>query len=52
MKAIIVGASIGGLATALFLNKHGIGCEVFEGVGDRGVGCRHQPDAPGHHIFR
>jgi 2-polyprenyl-6-methoxyphenol hydroxylase-like FAD-dependent oxidoreductase len=30
MKAIIVGAGIGGLTTALFLNKHGIDCEVFE----------------------
>ena len=30
MKAIIVGGGIGGLTTALFLNKHGIDCEVFE----------------------
>jgi 5-methylphenazine-1-carboxylate 1-monooxygenase len=30
MRAIIVGAGIGGLTTALFLNKHGIDCEVRE----------------------
>jgi len=30
MRAIIVHAGVGGLTTALFLNKHGIDCEVFE----------------------
>jgi flavin-dependent dehydrogenase len=41
MKAIIVGAGIGGLITALFLNKHGIDCEVFEeapAIQELGVG--------------
>jgi phytoene dehydrogenase-like protein len=30
MRAIIVHAGVGGLTTALFLNKYGIDCEVFE----------------------
>ena len=48
MKAIIVGAGIGGLATALFLNKHGIGCEVFEkapAIEELGVGINLMPQA-------
>ena len=41
MKAIVVGAGIGGLTTALFLNKHGIDSEVFEqapAIQELGVG--------------
>ena len=48
MKAIIVGAGIGGLTTALFLNKHGIDCEVFEkapAIEELGVGINLMPQA-------
>src|SRR5262249_15719649 len=48
MKAIIVGAGIGGLTTALFLNKHGIDCEVFEQaptIQELGVGINLMPQA-------
>lgn len=48
MKAIIVGAGIGGLTTALFLNKHGIDCEVFEqapAIQELGVGINLMPHA-------
>jgi 2-polyprenyl-6-methoxyphenol hydroxylase-like FAD-dependent oxidoreductase len=48
MKAIIVGAGIGGLTTALFLNKHGIDCEVFEqapAIQELGVGINLMPQA-------
>jgi 2-polyprenyl-6-methoxyphenol hydroxylase-like FAD-dependent oxidoreductase len=46
MRAIIVGAGIGGLTTALFLNKHGI--EVFEqapAIQQLGVGINLMPQA-------
>ena len=48
MKAIIIGAGIGGLTTALFLNKHGIDCEVFEqtpAIQELGVGINLMPQA-------
>jgi 2-polyprenyl-6-methoxyphenol hydroxylase-like FAD-dependent oxidoreductase len=48
MNAIIVGAGIGGLTTALFLNKHGIDCEVFEqapAIQELGVGINLMPQA-------
>lgn len=48
MKAIIVGAGIGGLTTALFLNKHNIACEVFEqapAIQELGVGINLMPQA-------
>jgi 2-polyprenyl-6-methoxyphenol hydroxylase-like FAD-dependent oxidoreductase len=48
MKAIIAGAGIGGLTTALFLNKHGIDCEVFEhapAIQELGVGINLMPHA-------
>jgi hypothetical protein len=48
MKAIVVGAGIGGLTTALFLNKHGIDCEVFEqtpAIQELGVGINLMPQA-------
>jgi len=48
MKAIIVGAGIGGLTTALFLNKRGIDCEVFEQtptIQELGVGINLMPQA-------
>jgi 2-polyprenyl-6-methoxyphenol hydroxylase-like FAD-dependent oxidoreductase len=48
MKVIIVGAGIGGLTTALFLNKHGIDCEVFEqtpAIQELGVGINLMPHA-------
>src|SRR5262245_49097208 len=48
MKAVIVGAGIGGLTTALFLNKHGIDCEVFEqapAIQELGVGINLMPQA-------
>ena len=48
MKAIIIGAGIGGLTTALFLNKHGIDCEVFEqapAILELGVGINLMPHA-------
>lgn len=48
MKAIIIGGGIGGLATGLFLHKHGIECEVFEQapeVQELGVGINLLPHA-------
>jgi 5-methylphenazine-1-carboxylate 1-monooxygenase len=48
MKAIIVGAGIGGLTTALFLKKHGIDCEVYErapAIQELGVGINLMPQA-------
>lgn len=48
MRAIIVGAGIGGLTTALFLNKHGIDCEVFEqaaAIQQLGLGINLMPQA-------
>lgn len=48
MKAMIVGAGIGGLTTALFLNKYGIDCEVFEqapAIQELGVGINLMPHA-------
>ena len=48
MKAIIVGAGVGGLATALFFQKHGIGCDVFESapaIQELGVGINLMPQA-------
>ncbi|TPI51908.1 hypothetical protein FJ417_27695 [Mesorhizobium sp. B3-1-7] len=48
LKAIIIGAGIGGLTTALFLNKHGIDCEVFEqaaAIQELGVGINLMPQA-------
>ena len=48
MKAIIAGAGIGGLTTALFLNKHGIDCQVFEqapAIQELGVGISLMPHA-------
>jgi 2-polyprenyl-6-methoxyphenol hydroxylase-like FAD-dependent oxidoreductase len=48
MKAILVGAGIGGLTTALFLNRHGIDCEVFEqapAIQELGVGINLMPHA-------
>jgi 2-polyprenyl-6-methoxyphenol hydroxylase-like FAD-dependent oxidoreductase len=48
MKAITVGAGIGGLTTALFMNKHGINCEVFErapAIQESGVGINLMPQA-------
>ena len=48
MKAIIVGAGIGGLTTTLFLNKHGIDCEVFEqapAIQELGVSINLMPQA-------
>lgn len=48
MKAIVVGAGIGGLATALFLHRHGIECEVFEqapSIQELGVGINLMPQA-------
>jgi 5-methylphenazine-1-carboxylate 1-monooxygenase len=48
MKAIIVGAGIGGLTTGLFLSKHGICCEVFEqapAIQELGVGINLMPQA-------
>lgn len=48
VKAIIVGAGIGGLTTALFFHKHGIGCDVFESapaIQELGVGINLMPQA-------
>ena len=48
MKAIIVGAGIGGLALALMLHKRGIACQVFESVRElkpMGVGINLLPHA-------
>jgi 2-polyprenyl-6-methoxyphenol hydroxylase-like FAD-dependent oxidoreductase len=48
MKAIIIGSGIGGLTTSLFLNKHGIDCEVFEqapAIQELGVGISLMPQA-------
>jgi len=47
-EAIVVGAGIGGLTTALFLERHGIACEVFERAGairELGVGINLMPQA-------
>ena len=46
--AITVGAGVGGLATALFFQKHGIGCDVFESapaIQELGVGINLMPQA-------
>ncbi|MGX1309459.1 2-polyprenyl-6-methoxyphenol hydroxylase-like FAD-dependent oxidoreductase [Amorphus suaedae] len=48
MKAIVVGAGIGGLTTALFLHKYGIDCEVYERapeIQELGVGINLMPQA-------
>jgi 2-polyprenyl-6-methoxyphenol hydroxylase-like FAD-dependent oxidoreductase len=48
MRAAIVGAGIGGLATALFLHRRGIECQIFEQVGvlrELGVGITLQTNA-------
>jgi 2-polyprenyl-6-methoxyphenol hydroxylase-like FAD-dependent oxidoreductase len=48
MRVIIVGAGIGGLATALRLHHQGIGCEVYEQseqVRELGVGVNALPNA-------
>jgi 2-polyprenyl-6-methoxyphenol hydroxylase-like FAD-dependent oxidoreductase len=48
MKAIVVGAGIGGLTTSLFLKTHGIDCEVFEqapAIQELGVGINLMPQA-------
>jgi 2-polyprenyl-6-methoxyphenol hydroxylase-like FAD-dependent oxidoreductase len=48
MKAIIIGAGIGGLTTALFLHKQGIEFEIYEAapmIQDLGVGINLMPNA-------
>ena len=48
MKAIIVGAGIGGLTTALMLHQRGISCEIYEqadAVRELGVGINTLPHA-------
>jgi 5-methylphenazine-1-carboxylate 1-monooxygenase len=48
MKAIIVGAGIGGLTTALMLHARGMDCEIYEqadGVRELGVGINTLPHA-------
>lgn len=48
MKAIVVGAGIGGLTTALMLHARGIGCEVYEQsakIQELGVGINALPHA-------
>ena len=48
MKAIIIGAGIGGLTTALMLHARGIDCEIFEqadAVRELGVGINTLPHA-------
>src|SRR3954449_11358273 len=48
MKAIIVGAGVGGLTTALMLHARGIDCEVYEqadGIRELGVGINTLPHA-------
>ncbi|MEW5420347.1 FAD-dependent monooxygenase [Amorphus sp. 3PC139-8] len=48
MKAIIVGAGIGGLTTALFLHKYGLDCEIYERapeIQELGVGINLMPQA-------
>jgi 5-methylphenazine-1-carboxylate 1-monooxygenase len=48
MKAVIAGAGIGGLVTALMLHARGIDCEVFEqagAIGELGVGINTLPHA-------
>jgi 2-polyprenyl-6-methoxyphenol hydroxylase-like FAD-dependent oxidoreductase len=48
MKAIIVGAGIGGLTTALMLHQRGIACEIYEqadAVRELGVGINTLPHA-------
>jgi 2-polyprenyl-6-methoxyphenol hydroxylase-like FAD-dependent oxidoreductase len=50
MKAIIIGAGIGGLTTALMLHSRGIDCEVFEqspAIHELGVGINVLPIAIG-----
>jgi 2-polyprenyl-6-methoxyphenol hydroxylase-like FAD-dependent oxidoreductase len=50
MKAIIIGAGIGGLTTALMLHSRGIDCEVFEqsaAIHELGVGINVLPMAIG-----
>lgn len=48
MKAIIVGAGIGGLTAALYLHKHGLDCAVYERaptIQELGVGINLMPQA-------
>ncbi len=48
MKAIIIGAGIGGLTTALSRRKYGIDCEIYEQVSELrelGVGLTLQTNA-------
>jgi 2-polyprenyl-6-methoxyphenol hydroxylase-like FAD-dependent oxidoreductase len=48
MKAIVVGAGIGGICTALMLHRRGIACEVYEQAGEireLGVGLTLLPHA-------
>jgi 5-methylphenazine-1-carboxylate 1-monooxygenase len=50
VKVLIVGAGIGGLATALFLNEAGIECEIYERspqIRELGVGINALPFAVG-----
>ena len=51
MKAIIVGAGIGGICTALMLQRRGIACELYEQAGEireLGVGLTLLPHAVKH----
>jgi len=48
MRALVIGGGIGGLATGLFLHRHGIDCEVFEQsarIQELGVGINLLPHA-------
>src|SRR5215204_1673895 len=48
MKAVVVGAGIGGLTTALMLHQRGIACEIYEqadAVRELGVGINTLPHA-------
>ena len=48
MKAIIAGAGVGGLVTALMLHARGIDCDIYEqadGVRELGVGINTLPHA-------